>query len=410
MLLIDLPAVEADPLWALREVYDADPRPGKLDLILGVYRDDDGVCPVMGAVRAAELRLARGTAANPGPASKEYRGLGGSEVFTRLLGDLVLGPDLAARAVGIQSVAGTGALRMLSELIAVTGPGRTVLVGTPAYVNHVPILTAAGLAVRTYPLVGGDGTLDVAATLDAIRHARPGDVLLLQGCCHNPTGLSLPADAWGDLAVALAAAGVVPFIDQAYYGLGDGLDADLAGMRRLLANVPEAVVAVSCSKAFGLYSERVGAAYVFARTPGEGAAARTLLEGIARSSYSQPPGHGADVVAEVLGSPVLRSAWRDELESMRLRLARLRAGLVASVDSPAWRAMGGQRGMFLRLPLDAAQMAVLRDRAAVYGIPSGRINLAGIPESRVAEVGAAIGSVHAEGAWAPSSGRVGAAS
>lgn len=394
MLLIDRSAVQADPLWSLRAKYTDDPRPGKLDLILGVYRDDQGICPVMRSVLAAELRLAERSA------SKEYRDLSGSADFARLLGELTLGPALAERATAVQTVAGTGALRILAELLATTGRGRTVLLGTPAYVNHEPILRAAGLDVRTYPLVSADGTLDVTAMLDAVRQADTGDVLLVQGCCHNPTGLSLPEPAWDELADALCATGVVPFVDQAYYGLGDGLDADLAGMRRLLQRVPEAVVAVSGSKAFGLYSERVGCAFVLAKTAADGGAARALLEGIARASYSQPPSHGADLVAEVLGSPDLRPVWREELESMRRRLGRLRSGLVASVlehiDTPALRSVGDQRGMFLRLPLDAAQMRELHERWGVYGIPSGRINLAGIPEACVAETGAAIAAVYAQ--------------
>ncbi|WP_307781446.1 aromatic amino acid transaminase [Arthrobacter sp. 31Y] len=392
VIIQDHPQIKTDPLWALRGAYALDPRPEKVDLILGVYRDDQGVCPVMRAVRSAEERLVRRSA------SKEYRGLSGNLEFNKLLGDLVFGPELSERAVAVQSVAGTGALRILAELLSATGQNRTVLLGTPSYVNHEPIMRAAGMQVSTFPMLTPDGTLDLSPMFDAVRSAGRGDVLLIQGCCHNPTGLSLPDHAWEELAGVLNATGVIPFIDQAYYGLGDGLEADVRNMRRLLAAVPKAVVAVSGSKAFGMYSERVGCAYVYTDNPAEGTASRILLEGIARSSYSQPPSHGADVVAELLGSPSLNADWRRELESMRLRLTELRINLVSSIldyaDTPALRALIDQRGMFLRLPLSVEKMEWLQQQRGVYGIPTGRINLAGLSSSQTRSTGQAIAEAY----------------
>ncbi|MEU4163700.1 aminotransferase class I/II-fold pyridoxal phosphate-dependent enzyme [Actinoplanes sp. NPDC026670] len=376
MLLTTAP----DPLWQLTADCAADARPDRLDLLVGVYRDDSGEAPVMAAVRAAELRLADRSR------SKAYVGPAGNTRFRHEMTRLLLAdPVLAARTDGVQAVAGTGALRLLAELLTATGPDRTVLLGTPAYVNHPAILAAAGLRTRTYPV-----TADGAAMLAAVHAAQPGDVLLLQGCCHNPTGLGLPLGLWDELAAALARRGVTPFIDQAYFGLGDGLDEDLAGMRRLLRVVPEAFVAVSASKAWGLYSERTGCALVLSADAGRRQQARTMLETIARIAYSQPPAHGAAIVEEILTDPILTACWRDELEAMRRRLGRLRDGLAAGTG---FAGLGRQRGMFLTLPLDAAAMLRLRQIHGVYGLPSGRINLAGIPYPRIEAVSSAIRSV-----------------
>ncbi|BBH69056.1 tyrosine aminotransferase [Actinoplanes sp. OR16] len=369
--------LSADPLWELTAACGRDTRPGRLDLIVGVYRDDSGASPIMRAVRAAESRLARSST------TKAYVGPSGDHRFLASISELILDdPSVRARATAVQTVAGTGALRLLAELIAATGPDRTVHLGVPAYVNHQGVLRAAGLRVDTHP---------VADMLAAASVARPGDVLMIQGCCHNPTGYQMPASDWDALAEVLYRRGVVPFIDQAYFGLGDGLEADLDGMRRLLRVVPEAYVAVSGSKAWGLYSERVGAALVIGTSP---ARDRALLEGAARVSYSQPPAHGAALVAEILTDPSLRSCWRDELESMRLRLGRLRSGLALRLsDLPGFAGLSTQRGMFLTLPLSPEAMESLRVDHGVYGLPTGRINLAGLPSPRVPEVAAAIRAV-----------------
>lgn len=386
-LMPQQPALRPDPLWELAAAFARDPRERKLDLIVGVYRDDEGESPVMQAVHSAERALV-----DAAP-SKQYVGLSGDARFNRAMSRLLLDdPELEARAITIQTVAGTGALRLLADLLAATGPGRTVLLGTPAYVNHPSILAAAGLRTLEYPLVA-DGRIDGDAMLAAVRSAAPGDVLLIQGCCHNPTGLSMPEALWDQLADALLEHGVIPFVDQAYFGLGDGLDADLAGMRRLLARVPEAVVSVSASKAWGLYSERTGCAIVLTSDDDRRAYAQTALETIARASYSQPPAHGALIVTGILSEPALSGVWRSELEGMRLRLGTLRQRLADGIAHPAAAPLREQRGMFLMLPLSRDEMATLRERYGIYGLPSGRINLAGIPSARVAEVAAAIGAV-----------------
>lgn len=393
MLMPTMRTPRTDPLWQLTAACDADRRPDRLDLIVGVYRDDTGASPVFGAVAEAERRLA-----DRSP-SKEYLGPAGNRAFSTALTELLFpSADVRERTLAIQSVAGTGALRLLAELLAETGPDRTVHLGTPAYLNHRTILTTAGLRVREYPMLLPDGRPHPDAALAAIATAAPGDVLLLQGCCHNPTGTAMPTERWEELARAMAARGVVPFVDQAYFGLGDGLDADLEGMRRMLDLLPEAVVAVSASKAWGLYNERTGCAIVVSDDPARRAHAYSILETTARAGYSQPPDHGARIVHEILRDPGLHTHWLAELEAMRGRLGVLREGLADALahrtGTTAFEPLRDQRGMFLRLPLTETQMGLLREEHAIHGLPSGRVNLAGVPAHRVDHVADAVARVH----------------
>ncbi|MEH3078750.1 MAG: aromatic amino acid transaminase [Quadrisphaera sp.] len=399
MLLSQLRPSPPDPVWSLVARAAADRRPGALDLTVGVYRDDDGRVPVMEAVARATDRLAARRS------SKAYQGLAGNGRFNAAMTSLLLGdPERVARATTVQTVAGTGALRLLAELVAAASPTRRVVLGVPAYVNHVPLLRGAGLDVVTHPWTTPDGALDEAGLLAAVRASHPGDVYLVQGCCHNPTGTSMSLELWDALATACLEAGVTPFVDMAYYGLGDGLDADLAGLRLLVDRLPEVLVAVSASKAFGLYSERTGCAVVVGG-PGAGgaggtagaAAARSVLESSARSLYSQPPGHGAELVAEVLDDDDLRALWRAELDGAQARLTRLREVLVAGLRSRGAgcvaEVVSGQRGMFLQLPLAPSQMELLRVVHGVHGMPGGRINLAGVPAQAVDRLAAAVAEV-----------------
>lgn len=258
-----LPAPPVDPLWDLTAEYAADPRPERLNLVLGVYRDHTGVTPVMAAVKEAEMRLAERSG------SKEYLGLSGNAAFNRAMLTTVLGTEaLTARATAVQTVAGTGALRLLADLVRQTRPGATVWISDPAYVNHRPILEGAGLTVRTFRW------LDASGMLEDLREAGPGDVVLLQGCCHNPTGADPSAETWEELAGLAAQNGWVPFVDLAYHGLGDGLEEDLRPTRMLAERLPEVLIAVSCSKNFGLYSDRTGCAIVLACPRGRSGTSR----------------------------------------------------------------------------------------------------------------------------------------
>ncbi|GAA4893786.1 aromatic amino acid transaminase [Streptomyces coeruleoprunus] len=371
-----LPPPPVDPLWDLTAEFGADPRPERLNLVLGVYRDHTGVTPVMTAVRDAEIRLAERSA------SKEYRGLSGNTAFNRAMLSTVLGDGAsAARATAVQTVAGTGALRLLADLVRQTRPGTTVWISDPAYVNHRPILEAAGLTVRTYRWTDPDGMLA------DLRGARRDDVVLVQGCCHNPTGVDPSREAWEALAELAVRGGWVPFVDLAYHGLGDGLEADLWATRMLAERVPEMLVAVSCSKNFGLYADRTGCAIVLG---GSGAALRhveTALQNAARTLYSMPPEHGAAIVATILEDDGLRAAWRAELDAMRSRIAANRAALVDRLAAlgcgDAAAPLARQKGMFAGLPLTPEQMRVLRRDHAIYGTASGRVNIAGLPADRV---------------------------
>ncbi|MCX4696064.1 aromatic amino acid transaminase [Streptomyces sp. NBC_01408] len=377
-----LPPPPTDPLWDLTYEFGTDERPERLNLVLGVYRDATGSTPVMAAVRAAEIRLAERSE------SKEYRGLSGNAAFNRALLGMVLGTGGPAdRAAAVQTVAGSGALRLLADLICRTRPGTTVWISDPAYVNHRPILEAAGLNVRTYAWRDAAGDFDAAGALRDLAGARRDDVVLLQGCCHNPTGADPSRQAWEALAELAGRAGWVPFVDLAYHGLGDGLEADLWATRMLAERVPEMLIAVSCSKNFGLYSDRTGCAIVLGATAQALRHAETALQNAARTLYSMPPEHGAAVVTTILEDEGLRAAWRTELDVMRGRITANRTELTAHLEALGHGALAAslarQKGMFSMLPLTSPQMLRLRRQFAVYGTTSGRINIAGIPADRI---------------------------
>lgn len=377
-----LPPPPTDPLWDLTYEFGSDERAERLNLVLGVYRDHTGRTPVMAAVREAEIRLAERSE------SKEYRGLSGNAGFNRALLTMVLGSGGGAeRAAAVQTVAGSGALRLLADLICRTRPGTTVWISDPAYVNHRPILEAAGLRVRTFGWCDPEGGFDSAGVLRELGRARRDDVVLLQGCCHNPTGADPSAEDWEALAELAVRDGWVPFVDLAYHGLGDGLEADLAATRLIAARVPEMLIAVSCSKNFGLYSDRTGCAIVLGASGRSVRHAETALQNAARTLYSMPPEHGAAVVTAILEDDGLRAAWRAELDVMRGRIEANRADLTARLsalghDAQA-RALARQRGMFSMLPLSSQEMLRLRREHAIYGTTSGRINIAGLPADRV---------------------------
>ncbi|MEV7521973.1 aromatic amino acid transaminase [Streptomyces sp. NPDC091371] len=377
-----LPPPPADPLWVLTDEFGADPRTERLNLVLGVYRDESGRTPVMTAVREAEIRLAERSE------SKEYRGLSGNTAFNKALLTMVLGAGgPSERAAAVQTVAGSGALRLLADLICRTRPGTTVWISDPAYVNHRPILEAAGLKVRTYGWRDARGRFDTEGVLRELGAAGRDDVVLLQGCCHNPTGVDPLLDDWEALAESAVTRGWVPFVDLAYHGLGDGLEADLLPTRMLAARVPEMLIAVSCSKNFGLYSDRVGCAIVLGASAGAARHAETALQNAARTQYSMPPEHGAAVVTTILEDAGLRAAWRAELDLMRGRITANRAVLTAHLTALGCeaqaRVLAGQKGMFSMLPLAAPQMLALRREFAIYGTASGRVNIAGIPGDRI---------------------------
>ncbi len=374
-----------DALLAVIGLHARDERPTKIDVGVGVYRDESGNTPILRAVKGAESRLLEHQA------SKSYLGAEGDQRYTDLLANVALGTSLAAdpRLTGIQTPGGTGALRLAAELIARSERGRTVWLSNPTWPNHAPIFREAGLAVQSHPFFDFVRTdIDFEAMLDALGEAQSGDVVLLHGCCHNPTGAAFAPGQWKALSALIEKRGLVPLIDLAYQGLGDGLEEDAAGMRAMLAAVPEALVAYSCDKNFALYRERVGALWVQASTPEAAVPVRETMLVLARSLWSMPPDHGAAVVRVILEDAALAADWRAELAGMRSRINGIRAALGAA--HPALVPVAHQQGLFALLPIDSEAVGALREEHGIYMPASGRINVAGLRVDTVAPFVAAL--------------------
>ncbi|WP_421730613.1 amino acid aminotransferase [Brevundimonas sp.] len=365
-----------DALLSLIGLYRADARADKIDLGVGVYRDAEGHTPVLAAVKAAEAILLRDQQ------SKSYLGPEGDLGFLDRLKPIVFGPRDAVDIFGVQTPGGTGALRLASELIAAARPGARIFMGTPTWPNHPQIFEISGLEIVSYRYFDSQTqAVRFDEMMSALATARPGDAILLQACCHNPTGADLDAGQWGQIADLIAARGLTPLIDLAYQGLGLGLESDAAGMRRVLDAAPDALLAYSCDKNFGLYRERVGALFAVSDSSARLELAASNIKALARANWSMPPDHGGAVVRIVLEDDALTRMWRDELETMRSRIVEVRKALAAA--EPRLSALAQQHGMFARLPLNPAQVAQMRDRHAVYMAGSGRINLAGLTPATV---------------------------
>ena len=372
---------ESDKILALMGVFRADPRPEKVDLVVGVYKDAEGRVPVMRAVKAAEARL------QAEEDSKTYVGIAGDAAFCGHVGRFLLGddaPQLQDRVATLQTVGGSAALRVGCDLLASLREGQRIWVGTPTWANHVPVAQAAGLEVREHPYFRAeDRGLDfdgMVATLEA--EAEPGDAIILHGCCHNPTGVDMSLAQWRALTDLVLAKGLIPFVDCAYQGLGDGLEADVEGLRHMAGQVPEMLIASSYSKNFALYRERTGALTIQAATPDALAAAFAATEAVIRPNYSMPPSHGARVVTTILGDDGLRSDWRAELDEMRARIAEMRRALRAKLEERQVSAdlsfLTQQVGMFSYTGFTPADVDRLRDGYGIYIAGDGRINVAGL--------------------------------
>jgi aromatic-amino-acid transaminase len=383
----------ADKILALIAMLRADPRPDKVDLGVGVYKDGGGGTPVMRAVREAEKRLLESQD------SKTYLGLAGDTAFNAAMIRLTFGEAAdTARIRAAQAPGGSGALRLVAELLKRARPDATVWVSDPTWPNHVPMMRGAGLRLRDYPYFdAASGKIRFDAMLAELARANSGDIVLLHGCCHNPTGANLNAAQWAAVADLLAEKGLLPFVDIAYQGFGEGLEADAAGLRCLAAQASEMVVAASCSKNFAVYRDRVGAAMVMARNGAEADIALGQMLAAARTMYSMPPDHGAAAVRIVLEDPALRAGWQAELEDMRLRMLRLRVAFAEALrrqsNSDRFDFIADHRGMFSRLGLTEAQVERLRAEHGVYMVGDSRINVAGLPENGMERLAKAIVSV-----------------
>ncbi|MEG0634534.1 MAG: amino acid aminotransferase [Pseudomonas sp.] len=387
--------VPGDPILGLMESYAKDTNPQKFDLGVGVYKDAQGLTPILQAVKRAEQRLV------DQQTTKTYIGGHGDPTFGRLISELVLGADSALlkaqRAGATQTPGGTGALRLSADFIAHSLPGRGVWLSNPTWPIHETIFAKAGLKVSHYPYVGSDNRLDVPAMLATLATVPEGDVVLLHACCHNPTGFDLSQDDWRQVLQIVRERQLLPLIDFAYQGFGDGLEQDAWAVRLFADELPEVLITSSCSKNFGLYSDRVGALIVCANDAEKLLDVRSQLAFIARNLWSTPPDHGAAVVATILGDSELKQLWSSEVEGMRSRIAQLRSGLVEALAphglSERFAHVGVQRGMFSYTGLSAEQVKQLREKHSVYMVSSGRANVAGIDETRLGLLADAIAHV-----------------
>ncbi|RMQ51048.1 Aromatic amino acid aminotransferase [Pseudomonas cichorii] len=391
----EIQRVPDDPILGLIAAYASDSNPDKFDLGVGVYKDAQGLTTIPRAVKLAEQQLIEQQL------TKTYIGGHGDARFGALLSELVLGSDSPVLKAGLagttQTPGGTGALRLTADFIAECLPGKGIWLSDPTWPIHESIFNKVGLKVSHYPYVGSDNRLNVEAMLHTLAQIPEGDVVLLHACCHNPTGFDLSHDDWRQVLEIVRSRHLLPLIDFAYQGFGDGLEQDAWAVRLFAAELPELLITSSCSKNFGLYRERTGGLIVCADNPEKLQDVRSQLSGIARNLWSNPPDHGAAVVAQILGDPELKNLWAEEVEEMRQRIAQLRSGLVEALKplglGERFAHIAMQRGMFSYTGLNNGQVARLRHEHSVYMVNAGRANIAGIDATRLAQLAQAIAAV-----------------
>jgi aspartate aminotransferase len=381
-----LKALQPDPILGVIAAFRQDNNPRKVDLGVGVYKDEAGHTPIMSAVQKADaLHRAEET-------SKTYVGPVGDVVFNAEIQQLIFGKDSAAvrdnRVRTVQTPGGCGALRVAAELINRAHKGASIWVSDPTWANHVPLLGNAGLEIKTYPYYDAAGQgLHFDAMCEALNRIGPGELVLLHGCCHNPCGVDLSSAQWDTVTEITLRRGFTPFVDLAYLGLGIGLTEDAYGVRKLASAVPELVVASSCSKNFGLYRERVGAISVMTPNVAEADIVHGQIQNIGRGIYSMPPNYGATLTGRILADTALRQEWDAELTQMRDRINGLRTALAekfrARLGHGRFDFIPRQRGMFSFLGLDKAQVARLQHEYSIYMVDSSRINVAGISPQNI---------------------------
>lgn len=370
---VNLAEQAADGLLALMLAYRADERANKLDLGIGVYRDEKGITPVMRSVKEAELALLERQE------TKVYLGVDGNTEFVRRLASVVFGSEFAEdpRLIGMQSPGGTGALRLAAELIATNTANRRVWMGTPTWPNHQAIFRAAGAEVVEFPFYNPlTQTIDLNETLNRLNGATQGDAVLLHGCCHNPTGVDFAKDEWSAIAEIIVSRGLIPIVDLAYQGLGRGLDEDTTGLRTIFEACETVIVAYSCDKNFGLYRERTGAFWVKAPDAATVPTLQNAMRSPARAAWSMPPDHGAAVVNLILENDDLAKQWRSEIDEMRGRLIAVRDALANKLPSLGF--LRDQTGIFSIIPISRDAVMSLRREQAIYLADDGRVNIAGL--------------------------------
>jgi len=384
----------ADSILKLIAEHRDDPRAEKVDLGVGVYRDSLGNTPIMRSVKKAEHWLVGSQA------SKAYLGSRGDAVFCEAIQQMMFGDESVSdgRISTIQSPGGSGALRIAAQVILRANPKATMWVSDPTWDNHVPLLGEAGVNLRSHTYYDTQkNTIRFDGMLEALKESVPGDLILLHGCCHNPTGMDLSIEQWNRIADFVEERKLIPFIDLAYQGFAEGLEEDRYGVKVMYERVPELVVTQSCSKNFGLYRDRVGALSMVAADGPLGAIMDSQVLSAVRTMYSVPPDHGAAVVSKIINDPELKSEWLAELSAIRTRLKQMRKLLVEELYRTAptkdFSHIERTTGMFCYLGVSSEQVVLLKQDHGVYLLDSGRINVCGITESNVQYLAESIASV-----------------
>lgn len=382
-----------DKIIELAQMFRADPRENKIDLGVGVYKDASGNTPIMRAVKAAERRLLEEET------TKTYTAITGDPAFHKAMAEMVLADAVEpGRLAFAHTPGGTGAVRQILELIRKAAPEATVWMSDPTWPNHPAMVAALGIPSRSYRYLHPETrTVDFEGMMADLRAAKPGDVVLLHGCCHNPTGANLNPVQWREVTALVNERGLVPFIDIAYQGFGDGLEEDAFGTRLLAGACPETLIAASCSKNFGIYRERTGIVIAVARDAEAAKLTQGMLSSLNRLNFSFPPDHGARLVTMILGDPELRFDWESELRDMREGMQALRRMLADALrevtGSDRYGFVAEHRGMFSRLGLSPEQVVELREKHAIYMIGDSRVNVAGLSPERVEILARAIAEV-----------------
>jgi aromatic-amino-acid transaminase len=391
-----------DPILGLTEQFNADPNPAKVNLGVGVYFDDNGKLPLLQCVREAEKMMMEA------PKARGYLPIDGIAAYDKAVQSLVFGSDSAAvksgRVATVQALGGTGGLKLGADLLKRMSPGARVLISDPSWENHRALFEGAGFPVELYPYYDAskrdkEGGIDFDGMLATLNRSAAGSVVVLHACCHNPTGYDLTLDQWSQVIATLQSRDLVPFLDMAYQGFGQGIAEDGAVVGMFVAAGLDFFVATSFSKSFSLYGERVGALSVVCQTADDAQRVLSQLKRVIRSNYSNPPTHGAQIVAMVLTSPALRALWEEELAGMRVRIKEMRVALNAKLQVAGMKQdmsfITRQKGMFSYSGLSKDQMVRLRSEFGIYGVDSGRICVAALNSTNIDATVAAMVKVSA---------------
>jgi aromatic-amino-acid transaminase len=385
-----------DPILGLNEQFATDPNPAKVNLGVGVYYDENGKLPLLACVQEAEKLMMEA------PKARGYLPIDGIAAYDKAVQGLVFGAGSAILAAGrvatVQALGGTGGLKLGADFLERLQPNATVLISDPSWENHRALFESAGFPVESYPYYNAAWRgVDFDAMLAALNSAAAGSIVVLHACCHNPTGYDITAAQWDQVVEAVKARGLVPFLDMAYQGFGEGIAEDGAVVQKFVASGLDFFVSTSFSKSFSLYGERVGALSVVCESKDAAARVLSQLKRVIRTNYSNPPIHGAQVVALVLTTPALRTMWEDELAAMRVRIKQMRSDLQDKLQAAGVKQdvsfITRQKGMFSYSGLGAAQMQRLRGEFGIYGVDSGRICVAALNAKNIDAVVAAIVAV-----------------